>query len=274
VRAGRTRNASLLSWRGGLTVSMLPSFVPSPLPRRVPAALVLALLLLPATAWAQGRVARTDGDDDPPEAGETAYPAEPEAPSSTRIACLDDTSDEGFARKGVQKRDFLKRHRFELAAVGGFHASDLLSSTYTFGGTLSFFPSEDFGLETLVTYQPVRFRIEDPFTAFDQRRRFAKGSALQAMGALLFSPVHAKFKFTEATILHGDLFLAAGAGRTFHDTVQGLSWQAGGGFRIYLAKHAAFRLDVRDFILPQEVLGRGRITHNLTIFGGFGLWLG
>jgi len=250
----------------------------SSLPRWVPArALALTVLLLPATAWAQtaeGRAARDDAGNDTPEAGESAVAAEPETPSSTRIACLDDTSDEGYQRKGVQKRDFIKRHRFELGAIGGFHASDLMSSTYTFGGALSFFPSEDFGIETLLTYQPVRFRIEEPFTAFDQRRRFNPGSALQAMGALLFSPVHAKFKLTEATILHGDLFLVAGAGRTFHDTVQGLTWQAGGGLRIYLARHAALRLDVRDFILPQEVLGRGRITHNLTIFGGFGLWFG
>jgi|tagenome__1003787_1003787.scaffolds.fasta_scaffold20829449_3 outer membrane beta-barrel protein len=211
-------------------------------------------------------------DDDPPEAGETEA-AEPEAPSSTRIACLDDTSEDGYQRKGVQKRDFLKRHRFEVGALGGFAASDLLSSSYTFGGALSFFLSEDFGLETLVTYQPVRFRIEDPFTAFDQRRHFTSGSALQAMGAVSFAPVHAKFKFTEATIVHGDLFLVAGAGRTFHDSVQGLSWQAGGGLRLYLARHLAFRLDVRDFILPQEVLGRGRITHNLTTIGGLGFWM-
>jgi outer membrane beta-barrel protein len=240
--------------------------------------LAVIVLLLPATAWAQtaqGRVPRADETgDDPPEAGEAALAVEPETPSSTRIACLDDTSDEGYQRKGVQKRDFIKRHRFELGAVGGFHASDLMSSTYTFGGALSFFPSEDLGVEALLTYQPVRFRIEDPFTAFDRRRRFTPGFALQAMGALLFSPVHAKFKVTEATILHGDIFLVAGAGRTFHDSVQGLSWQAGGGLRIYLARHAALRLDVRDFILPQEVLGRGRITHNLTIFGGFGLWFG
>jgi outer membrane beta-barrel protein len=258
---------------------MLACLATSVLPRWVPAHVLAVTVLLSSPAASaqtgQGRAPRADdGADDPPEAGETAVPVEPEAPSTTRIACLDDTSDEGYQRKGVQKRDFIKLHRFELGAVGGFHASDLMSSTYTFGGALSFFPSEDFGVEALVTYQPVRFRIEDPFTAFDQRRRFNPGSALQAMGALLFSPVHAKFKATEATILHGDIFLVAGAGRTFHDSVQGLTWQAGGGLRIYLARHAALRLDVRDFILPQEVLGRGRITHNLTIFGGFGLWFG
>jgi outer membrane beta-barrel protein len=227
--------------------------------------------LLAAPAFGQGKVVDPGAAEDPPEAGEAG--ATPEAPSSTRIACLDDSSDDGSPRKGVQKRDFLKRRRFELAALGGFYASDLLSSTYTFGGSLAFFPAEDLGVEALATYLPMRFRIEDPFTGFDGQHRFSGGGALQVMGAVLFSPVHAKFKVSETNILHGDLFVLAGAGRTFHDTVQGLSWQGGGGMRVYLGNHLAFRLDVRDFIVPQEVLGRGRITHNLTILAGVGAWL-
>jgi outer membrane beta-barrel protein len=239
------------------------------------AAVSFALLGALPAAWAQeGRkpAARAaEADEDPPEAGEEAITAEPEV-STTRVSCLEDASEEGFQRKGVQKRDFIKRHRFELGALGGFYASDAMSSTYTFGGALSFFPSEDFGLEGLVTYQPVRFRLEVPFNSFDGRVRFHGGHALQALGALVFSPVHAKFKATETAIVHGDLFLTAGAGRTFHDSVQGLSWQAGAGFKLYFTSHLAFRFDVRDVMLPQEVLGRGRLTHNLTILAGLGLW--
>jgi outer membrane beta-barrel protein len=231
-------------------------------------------LVAPAVGWGQEgrRVTRSaDSEEDPPEAGEAAIP-EPE-PSPTRIGCLEDASEEGYQRKGVQKRDFLKRHRFELGALGGFYASDAMSSTYTFGGALAFYPSEDFGLESLVTYTPVQFRLEQPFTSFDQRRRFQDGHAWQALGALTFSPVHAKFKASETAIVHGDLFLLAGAGRTFHDSVQGLSWQAGAGFKLYLSNHFAFRFDVRDVMLPQEILARARLTHNLTILGGLSFWL-
>ena len=32
--------------------------------------------------------------------------------------------------------------------------------------------------------------------------------------------------------------------------------------------------EVRDFLIPQEVLGRGRSTNNISILGGFSLWLG
>ena len=36
-----------------------------------------------------------------------------------------------------------------MSGVGGFYASDALSSTYSYGGALAFYPSEDFGLELL-----------------------------------------------------------------------------------------------------------------------------
>jgi outer membrane beta-barrel protein len=188
------------------------------------------------------------------------------------LACLEgDTA--GGRRKGVQRRDFLKRHRFELSGVGGFYASDALSSTYSYGGALSFYPSEDFGLEALVTRSPVRFRLEEPFSAFDSQQHFQPGVAWQAIGSLLWSPIHAKFKFTDATIIHGDLFVVAGAGRTFHDSVLGLTYEAGLGMKLYLWRYVAFRLDVRDFLLPQEVLGRGRTTNNITVLAGVSAWI-
>jgi outer membrane beta-barrel protein len=189
------------------------------------------------------------------------------------LACLEGDAT-GGRRKGVQQRDFLKRHRFELAAVGGFYASDVLSSTYDYGGALAFYPSEDFGLELLVTRSPIRFRLEEPFTAFDLQHHFQPSIAWQGIFSLLWSPIHAKFKFTDTTIIHGDIFAVAGAGRTFSETVLGLTWEAGFGLKLYFSKYVSFRLDLRDFLLPQEVLGIGRITNNVTVLGGFSLWFG
>ena len=201
----------------------------------------------------------------------TSDEEEPEG-SLHALACLEGETADG-KRKGVQRRDFLKKHRFELAAVGGYYASDALSSTYSYGGALAYYPSEDFGLELLVTYTPIKFRLEEPFNAFDQERHFQPSSALQGIASLLWSPIHAKFKFTEATIIHGDIFALAGAGRTFHESVQGLTWEAGLGLKLYFSRFVTFRMEVRDFLIPQEVLGRGRSTNNLAILGGFSLWL-
>jgi outer membrane beta-barrel protein len=206
---------------------------------------------------------------------ETETEGEGPAPESAlhALTCLEGDAT-GGRRKGVQRRDFLKKNRFELSGLGGFYASDALSSTYSYGGSLAFFPSEDFGAEVLVTRSPVRFRLEEPFNAFDKEQHFAPGNAWQGIFSLLWSPIHAKFRFSEENIIHGDIFVVAGAGRTMHESVLGLTWEAGGGLKLYLWKYVSFRLDVRDFLLPQEVLGRGRMTNNVTILAGFGVWLG
>ena len=198
---------------------------------------------------------------------------EEEEGSLHALACLEGDTADG-KRKGVQRRDFLKKHRFEIGAVGGWYASDALSSTYSYGGALAFYPSEDFGLEVLVTRTPMKFRLEEPFNAFDAERHFTPSVAYQGVASLLWSPIHAKFKFTEATIVHGDIFVLAGAGRTFHESVLGLTWEAGFGLKLYFSRFVTFRLEVRDFLIPQEVLGRGRSTNNVTILGGLSFWLG
>jgi outer membrane beta-barrel protein len=204
------------------------------------------------------------------ESGEEAESAES---ALHGLACLEGDAT-GGRRKGVQRRDFLKKHRFELSGLGGFYASDALSSTYSYGGAVAFYPSEDFGLEFLLTRTPMQFRLEQPFTAFDQQTHFTPSVAWQGIASLLWSPIHAKFKFSENTIIHGDLFAVVGAGRTSDPSVLGLTWEAGVGAKLYFNRFFAFRLDLRDFLLPQEVLGRGRITNNVTILAGLSLWLG
>jgi outer membrane beta-barrel protein len=240
-----------------------------------------------AVAWlalrsAGAQQAPPSGEQPPAESAQPAEPAQPGTSTEplgmpSPPSCLDQTiADElgqGMRRKGVQKRDFLKRLRFELSALGGWNASDVLSSTYAYGGALAFYPSEDFGLEVLVTYSPIEFRLEQPFSAFDREKHFIPGSAWQGIASLLLSPIHAKFKVSEQTIVHGDVFLVAGAGRTDHDSVQGLTWDVGLGFKLYLARYVSVRFDVRDFILSQEVLGRARISNNVTTLVGVSLWL-
>lgn len=232
-----------------------------------------ALLLLPATdALAQLQI-----ESPRPRAAlpleEEGKDVEPPA-AAARIACLDDAGPDGAERKGVQKRTFLKRMRFEISAIGGFVAGDVVSSTYTYGGALAFFPSEDFGLEAAATVMPVDFKLEEPYTGFDRRQRFSPGNALQVVAGVALTPFHAKFKFTETNIVHGDLVLAAGAGQTFHESVQGMTFYGGVGIRLYLAKNLAIRVDFRDHVVGQEVVGRGRVGHNISILMGLSLWVG
>lgn len=204
--------------------------------------------------------------------GEADSDAEPQS-ALHALTCLEGDGAGGGRRKGVQRRDFLKRHRFELSGLGGFYASDALSSTYSYGGALAYYPSEDFGVELLLTRSPVQFRLEEPFAAFDLEHHFLSSTAWQAIFSLLWSPIHAKLKFSEQTIIHSDVFVVLGTGRTFHESVMGMTWEAGFGIKLYLSHYVTLRFDVRDFLLPQEVLGRGRITNNVTVLGGLSVWL-
>jgi outer membrane beta-barrel protein len=92
--------------------------------------------------------------------------------------------------------------------------------------------------------------------------------AWNLLGAMTWSPIHAKLRWSERHITHADLLLVAGGGRTLNDTAQGLTFQAGLGVKLYLARFVSLRIDVRDLIIPEEVLGRSRVTHNVvTMFG-------
>jgi outer membrane beta-barrel protein len=240
-------------------------------------ALLFALAVPAAARAAEPRSAEAAGGTGESTAADSAD-AEGDAATdepipATRISCLDDASPEGDPRKGVQRRPFLKRMRVELAGIGGLWASDVLSSTYVYGGAVAFYPSEDFGIEALVTRSPVSFRLEQPFTAFDREERFADSAAWQAVASLLYAPFHAKLKLSEDNILAADAFIVGGVGRTFHDSVQGMTWELGFGLKVYAWSRVSLRFDVRDFVLPQEVLGRGRVTHNLSVLGGLSVWL-
>lgn len=214
------------------------------------------------------------GDADEAGSGDADDGEAPGAPLRA-LSCLEGEggNEKDGARRGVQKRDFLKRHRFELAVHGGYYAADSLSSTYVYGGSLSFFFSEDFGIEAMVLRNPISFRLENAFMSFDGQQHFQPGAAWNALGALVWSPVHAKLRFSEHHITHGDLLLSAGGGQTFSDVAQGFTFQVGLGLKLYLSRFFSLRVDVRDLIIPQEILGNGKNTHNVATMLGLCGWI-
>jgi outer membrane beta-barrel protein len=246
---------------------------PAPTSEIDPAARAAATPVGASTAAA---AAAADEDRDGASDRESEADAGDAAPGAAlhALACLEGEggNDSDGARRGVQKRDFIKRHRLELSLLGGHYAADMLSSTYTYGAAVAFWLSEDFGVEALLARNPVQFRLEQPFTGFDREHHFQAGTAWNAMGAMVWAPIHAKLRWSERRITHADLSWLVGAGRTFNDTAQGLTLQVGVGLRLFLARHLSIRLDLRDFAIPQEVLGRGRTSHNIVTLVGVCGW--
>jgi outer membrane beta-barrel protein len=187
--------------------------------------------------------------------------------------CLDPDAELGAAgrRKGVQKRDFLKRLRLEMSAWGGFFASDLLSTSYDYGGALAFYPGEDFGFEASLVVSPFDLAVERPLTQFFAGQTFKPSLAYVVVGNFLWSPIHLKVRVSEHAIAHGDLFFALGAGDTLSQTVQGITFDVGIGLKLYANRFFAVRFDLRDYLMIQEAVAVERVTNN--IVGLFGLSL-
>ncbi len=187
--------------------------------------------------------------------------------------CLDPDAELGAAgrRKGVQKRDFLKRLRVELSAWGGFFASDLLSTSYDYGGAIAFYPGEDFGFEASLLVTPFDLAVERPLTQFFAGQTFKPSLAFVVVGDFLWSPIHLKLRVSEKSIAHGDLLFALGAGDTLNQTVQGVTFDVGIGLKLYAGRFFAVRFDLRDYLMVQEAVAVERVTNN--IIGTFGLSL-
>ena len=71
-------------------------------------------------------------------------------------SCADPIETENLLeqRKYRLTRDrlYIKSLRHELTLIGGYYVSDLFDSTFTVGGSYTFFMSENFGSELSVTY--------------------------------------------------------------------------------------------------------------------------
>jgi outer membrane beta-barrel protein len=191
-------------------------------------------------------------------------------------SCLDqsikDELGDTLRPRGVQKRRFLKNKRIELMAHGGIFAADLLSSSYVYGGSLAFFVTEDLGLQVSFDAMPVALDLDEPVAEFFGDERFTPGMGTLGLVNLLWSPVHAKLKIGD-DIVHSDILITAGAGRMFHDSVQGVTFDAGLALEMLLSKWVTLRFEVRDVIAVQEAVAETRLTNNIMATMGIGLWL-
>jgi outer membrane beta-barrel protein len=203
--------------------------------------------------------------------------AQPRPSDAPVPSCLDqsivDELGASLRPRGVQKRVFTKKGELALTASGGLFASDLLSSSYTFGGSLALFVTEDLGFEARLLATPVELDLDRPLAGFFGDSRFDRGFGYLATGGLIWSPIHAKLKLGDS-IIHSDIMFAAGAGRMFgHDAVQGLAFNAGIVLDLFFSQWFTFRIDVRDVVMVQEAIAETRLTNNIVATAGFTLWI-
>ncbi len=230
------------------------------------------LLLLASHAYAQ--TAEDAVQAPPAKRDNAAAPSSPSAPS----ACIDEAiRDELNARRryrGVQKRLVQKESRHELSVMGGVYAADLLSSSYLLSAAYTFHFTEDLGLEASFGYSRADsslVRIVEEDTSFTALRLDTPVFIYE--GHLLWSLAYGKLRWFSGSVSRFDLFLAFGGGVTDNQSAQGLTGSFGLGLKLFLNEWFALRVDVRDQILSQELLGRSEIVNNLAATLGISVFL-
>lgn len=185
-----------------------------------------------------------------------------------RAQCIDEAiRDELNARRryrGVQERLFRKALRHELSALGGGYASDLLSSSYLVGGAYTFHFTETLGLEAGFGYTRARSEL---VRVIEETRNVTlirlENPIFIYTGHLLWSLAYGKMRWFGGTISRFDFYLAIGGGVTDNQTARGLTASAGFGLKFLFGQWFALRLDVRDQLLQQELLGESSIVNNV-----------
>jgi outer membrane beta-barrel protein len=205
-----------------------------------------------------------------------AQPA-PAKPSDAPLpSCLDQTIadqvGDQLKPRGVQKKDFLKRHKLNLVAHGGLYGGDLTSSSWLAGGSLGYFFTEDFGIAAELDLTPLTLDLDSPINKFFGDDRFKPGTAYVALGNLMWSPIHAKLKLGGG-IVHADFMFLAGAGRMIHDAVQGITFDAGFALDMFVTKVVTIRIGARDLMAVQEIAAETRYTNNLVATLGLSIWI-
>ncbi len=176
-------------------------------------------------------------------------------------------------RIGIEKRDFIKAGRVELTALGGYVGSDLYSSSYLYGGALAYHLFEGLAIEGNFHVQRADANLQTLSKITQGVTTFVGERTMEAGGAFLWSPIHAKLKAGRSSIAHFDIYLALGAGINLGTNSRGAVYSAGAGTKVFLNRWLAFRFDVRDHIGQQELLGETHLVNNVAVTFGFSAFI-
>lgn len=195
----------------------------------------------------------------------------------TTEACIDQEIADRLAvkrkRRGAVDRLFIKQARHELTVSGGYHVSDLFSSTYGLGAAYTYHMTEHTAVELSYLYTHSNADIIDAIEGergdvIDQE--FARVQFFESL--LRWSPVYAKLRLG-GQIMRFDVHLDAGVGVVESPTSRGVVGVGGLGMQLFVGKAFAVRLDARDHVYRQELLSEGFIVNDLSLTLGVSMFL-
>jgi outer membrane beta-barrel protein len=245
--------------------------------RMLACAAAIALVAIAAAARAEDKARDADHEavDDAEEQAAAAAEAKAQGQVGADACINEDVKADLFAKRRQRtSRDrlFQQTNRHELTAHGGYYVSDLFDGTYTFGGAYAYHMTEDLAVEATAAYTRLTSsggpELERTFAVLQNRPR----RELTFDADLIWAPAHAKMRFGGA-ITHFDFYLAAGAGVVDSVLSNNVAGNGGFGFKFFLGRAVAFRIDVRDHVYRQSLLSATLWVNDLTTTAGLSLYL-
>jgi outer membrane beta-barrel protein len=237
---------------------------------------VLTQLAL-ALAFAVAALAPGSAHADRP-AGKTVAAKDKDAePARTTEMCIDQEIADRLAikrkRRGAVDRLFVKQHRHEITAAGGYYASDLLSATYLAGGSYTYHMTDETAVEFAGWYTHAN---ADIIRALEDRRGVVLTDTYARMifgeSLLIWSPVYGKLRLG-GSIVHFDLHADIGVGVIDSKTSRGAAGVVGFGIRLFMGQSWAFRIDARNRTFRQDLLEERFLVNDSAVTAGLSLFL-
>jgi outer membrane beta-barrel protein len=193
----------------------------------------------------------------PPQAGKTdkgeeATPAG--VPFSEKDVALGDKV------KAVQRKGFIKAHRFEVAPQFSLSVNDPYFQKFGGGLRVAYSFQDNFAVAVRGTYfKPLRRdAVREGKLAFQSQLLNSAVNQL-AMVDGVWSPIYGKASFLGKNIIHFDLFLSAGFGAVWSATSAAprkegphFATDLGGGLRFYPKEWLAFELGMNATLYPDQ----------------------
>jgi outer membrane beta-barrel protein len=162
--------------------------------------------------------------------------------------------------KAVQRKGFIKRHRFEVAPQLSLSVNDPYYQKFGGGLRIAYSLQDSFALALRGTYfTPLRRdAVREGKLAFQSQLLSSQLYGLAMLDGV-WSPIYGKASFLNKNIIHFDLYLSAGFGLAWSATSleprsEGphFATDLGGGVRFYPKEWMAFELGLNATLYPDQ----------------------
>ncbi len=169
-------------------------------------------------------------------------------------------------RRDIEKPKF-PSNDFEVGLFTGTYATQNFGSSWVYGARIGYHITEDFFVEAAYGQTKVSdelFRQILPGGVFAQDREKLAYYNLSVGYNLLPGEIFLGGRRARPS----QFYVVAGVGSTKFDQQRKPTFNAGFGYRVYLADWVALQLDLRDHIFSLDLLGKRQNTQNVELTGG------